>query len=718
MTHDRPTHSALAAGLLFVWMLIPCVVFGVSNGEVPIDSWMLEGKGIPCRGHAKGLGPNKAPENHPSQDLIDVLHYANYFMLNFATQDIQGAQLITFSPLQGAVTELVLDFVDEMSFTSAALNSSNYAPLPFVHANDRVTISLPFEGQATTDTITVILTFEGAPQPDGIYGFRFVEREDGKLVAANVSEPWSARSWWPCKDDPRDKATFGTSLYSPAGVTGVSNGVELSSGPVNPYLDDDEKTRLEDHLAVLLGDKTEYVAAYWQETHPISTYHFSVAASEYTRLDDIYIDAQGDTLQITNYIYPDLVPQAEIDFAPLSDMLAWCEDTFGAYPFPGEKYGHALFEWDGAMEHPTVATYSSHFVTGDNNFDSIVMHELAHQWFGNLVTCADWSHTWLNEGFATYAEGLWREHSVGGSSLKWFMYQRSIFTWWGGALVRDIRNDDPWYFFANMVYYKGAWLLHMLRREIGDTDFFEILRLYPHARGMSYGTATTDEFVRFCEVYLRRSMSTFFNQWLYRETYPELNVQWMNTGTGGASSIWLDINQIQPTDPYAGDEPFLFKIDVRLETAGGNVTHVVEVDRRHMFVTLDAPANVDNVVLDPDGWMLFTADVTTAVDPLASTTRVLRLRKPEPNPFTGRGIIAWTTPLSGGDELAVYDTRGRRLRDWKLSPAEPGQRSIAWDGRDRNGRRVSAGTYVYTVISRPTDGGAPLRETGKITLAR
>jgi len=269
-----------------------------------------------------------------------------------------------------------------------------------------------------------------------------------------------------------------------------------------------------------------------------------------------------------------------------------------------------------------------------------------------------------------------------------------------------------------MVYYKGAWLLHMLRREIGDTDFFEILRLYPHARGMSYGTATTDEFVRFCEVYLRRSMSTFFNQWLYRETYPELNVQWMNTGTGGASSIWLDINQIQPTDPYAGDEPFLFKIDVRLETAGGNVTHVVEVDRRHMFVTLDAPANVDNVVLDPDGWMLFTADVTTAVDPLASTTRVLRLRKPEPNPFTGRGIIAWTTPLSGGDELAVYDTRGRRLRDWKLSPAEPGQRSIAWDGRDRNGRRVSAGTYVYTVISRPTDGGAPLRETGKITLAR
>jgi aminopeptidase N len=699
-------------------MLIPGIVFGAPRDETPIDSWMLEGKGVPCLGHTKGLGPDKAPENHPSQDLIDILHYANYFMLNFATEDIQGAQLITFTPIHGEVTELVLDFVDEMSFTSASLYSAGYDPLPFDHSDDRVTISLPLGGQAAADTITVVLTFEGAPQPDGIYGFQFVEREDGKLVAASLSEPWSARSWWPCKDDPRDKATFDTSLYSPAGVTGVSNGVELASEPVNPYLGGDDKSRLEDHLAVMLGDRTEYVAAYWQETHPISTYHYSVAASEYVRLDDIYIDAQGDTLQLTNYVYPDLVPQAEIDFAPLPDMLAWCEDTFGAYPFPGEKYGHALFDWDGAMEHPTCATYSSLFLTGDNTYDTILMHELAHQWYGNLVTCADWSHTWLNEGFATYAEGLWREHSVGGSSLKWFMYQRSIFTWWSGPLVRDIHSDDPWYFFDNMVYYKGAWLLHMLRREIGDTDFFEILRRYPQQRGLTYNTVTTDDFVRLCESYLRRDMSTFFDQWLYRETYPELNVHWMKTGSGSAPGVWIDFNQIQPTDPYAGDAPFVFKIDVRLETAGGDVTHVVEVDRRHMFVTLDAPAEVENVVLDPGGWLLFTADLTTAVDPLAADSRVLRLRKPEPNPFTGRGVIAWTTPLSGGDELAVYDARGRRVRDWRLSPAEPGPRSIAWDGRDRNGHRMAAGTYVYTVVSRPAGGGAPLRETGKITLAR
>jgi len=719
MTHSRHIHSALVAGLLFAGMLIPCVVFGVPYGEEPIDSWMLEGKGVPCRSHAKGLGPDKAPEIHPSQELIDILHYANYFMLNFATENIQGAQLITFTPLVGGVTELVLDFVDDMSFTSAHLYSPDYESLPFVHAHDRVTISLsPEGGLVASDTLTVILTFEGAPQPDGIYGFQFVERDDGKLVAASLSEPWSARSWWPCKDDPRDKATFDTSLYSPAGVIGVSNGMELSLGPINPYLDDDGKSCLAGRLADLLGDRTEYVAAYWQETHPISTYHFSVAASEYARLDDIYISAQGDTLQLTNFVYPDLVPQAEIDFAPLPDMLAWCEDTFGPYPFPGEKYGHTLFDWNGAMEHPTAVTYSSLFLTGDNFFDTILMHELAHHWFGNLVTCADWSHIWLHEGFATYAEGLWREHRLSENHLRWFMHQRSNFTWWSGPLVRDIQSNDPWYFFDNMVYYKGAWLLHMLRREIGDTDFFDILRLFPYEQSVAYKTATTDDFVRFCEIYLQRRMSTFFDQWLYRETYPELIVWWMKTGTEGAPSVRLDINQIQPTDPYAGDAPFVFKIDIRLETADGHVTHVVEVDRRNISVTLDAPTEVDNVVLDPDGWLLFTAEVTTAVDPIASESRVLRLRKPEPNPFTGRGVIAWTTPLSGGDELAVYDARGRRVRDWQLSPAEPGPRSIAWDGRDRNGHRVAAGTYVYTVVSRPAGGGAPLRETGKITLTR
>ncbi len=717
MTYYLRTATALAIGLMCAWGLFPDTVFGAPRSLDTPDSWMFEGKGTAQRHPFKIFDPDKTPTTHPSQDKFDILHYANYFVLDFDNSALRGTQLIAIMPLSSDVTEIVLDFVDEMTFTSAALLTPDYELLAFTHDEDHVTITLPYAASAM-DTISLLTTFEGVPQPDGIYGFQFNERDNGQIVAASLSEPWSARTWWPCKDDPNDKTTYGTSIYVPEGTTGISNGAELDSPPENPYQHDDTKSIVDDTLASMLSDMTEHVPMYWQENHPISTYHFAVTASEYERLDDIYVDADGDTLQITNFVYPDLVPMAEIDFAPIPQMLAWCEDTFGPYPFPDEKYGHVLFDWQGAMEHPTAVTYSSQFMTGNNQYNTIIVHEMSHQWFGNLVTCADWSHIWLHEGFATYTEGLWREHTLGAGSLKWFMYARSIFTWWSGPLVRHTTSDNPWYYFDTLIYHKGAWVLHMLRREIGDRDFFEILRLYTQERSLAYGTATTTDFVRFCEVYVRHSLSTFFDQWLYRETYPELDVRWANNGSETESSVWIEIDQTQPNDPFAGDAPFVFDLDIRLETPAGDLNRVIKVDRRHVIVTLDAPAHVENIVLDPSGWMLYTADIVTAVEPFAPETRVLLLRDPEPNPFSGRGVIAWTTPLGGGDELAVYDTRGRRMRKWSLSPAEPGSRSVAWDGRDHDGRRLAAGTYVYTVISRPTDGGAPLRSSGKITLAR
>jgi aminopeptidase N len=702
--------------LICIWLLIPGQLLAVSGDDAGPDAWLFEGKLRPHDLPQAPGGFDRAPATHPLQDMIDVLHYANFLLLDFNSQSLSGVTFVTFAPVDDGVNELVLDYADDMSLTRSALIAPEYTDLSYVHDDDRVHATLP-ASYGVGDTLTAMVVFNGAPQPDGIYGFQFTEREDGALVAASLSEPWSARSWWPCKDDPRDKATFDLILYVPEGITGVSNGAELSQFNPHPYLTPRAAAAALAELPATFADKS-FSISYWYEAQPISTYHFSIAASEYARLDDVYITAAGDDLPIVNYVYPDLVDEAEIDFAPLNDMLAWCEEMFGPYPFPGEKYGHALFDWDGAIEHPTATTYSSQFLTGDNYFDSIVMHELAHQWFGNQVTCEDWTHIWLNEGFATYAEGLWREHKYGPRSLYWFMYQRSFFTWWNGPLVRDPDHGDPWYYFDNIVYHKGAWLLHMLRKEVGDQDFFHILRNFAHEPDLTYGVANSQDFVDYCERQTGQELSAFFDQWLYRETYPELDVSWYNLEFGGTPYLFLEIDQVQPVDPTCGDDPFEIKMDIRMETLAGDVTTTIGIARRSQVIRLSPPGPVTNVVLDPDGWLLHSANVVTAVDQPLDEPLVVELREPAPNPFTGRGVIAWTASRPTSDELAIYDVRGRRVRGWRLSPAGAGARSIAWDGSDEDGRRMSAGTYFYTVTSRPDDGGPPLRRTGKITLAR
>ena len=712
MTPRSPTSLALALLVLSAGFLA-AVALAVP-APVP-ETWSLEGKSQARPKTDAGRSDGKAPTIHPLQELVDILHYTNYVLLEHETGFIGTTTLVTFKRLDPDLEKLVLDFSSDMTCTSVAGLEPYYDPLPFVHEDDLLTITLDGE-TASQATPTLLVTTEGTPEPDGLYGLQFNERADGGIVAASLSEPWSARSWWPCKDEPSDKATFDVSLYVPAGMTGVSNGIELDAPATHPYLGSEAQTTAETIVAEQIGERTEHDATHWHEPLPISSYLFSVTAADYVRLESVYVDADGDSLPLVQYVYPELVEEAVIDFAPVPDMLAWCEKTFGPYPFPGQKYAHALFDWDGAMEHPTAVTYSSIFLTGDNYYDTIILHEMAHHWFGDLVSCEDWTHTWLNEGFATYAEGLWKQHVQGGNALKWFMSARRDFSWYNGPLVRDPDVAYASYYFSGIVYNKGAWLLHMLRTEIGDETFFEILRDYPNDRHVAYGTADSDFFAHFCSRKTGRDLGWFFDQWLYRETCPELSVTWTNVGDELSPMVWVRIEQTQPTDPYAGDDPFIFDLDLRFLTDEGDYEVTVRVDERIQYFHIDTPAAAEGLTVDPDLLVLKTCDVTTDVEP--ASTRMLMLRAPAPNPFAGRSVIAWTTPLGGGDALTIYDARGRRVRDWHLAGGKAGERRVVWDGLDGDGRRVASGTYVYTVISRPADGGAPLRSAGKVSFTR
>jgi len=704
-------------GVLFV---VACVLLSIGRPVVVpcadrpalVDGWTCEGKPLADL-YAARLA-DKMPTPAPGQEDFDVVHYDLRMQVSLDQASVLGLLYVTVTPLVPGFSEIVLDYLDDMEIATVGWFDPGFVFLPWEHSNDLLRFSFPREF-APGDTMTAMIVFSGQPHPDGIFGFQITPREDGQPVAASLSEPWSARSWWPCKDDPRDKATCTVSLTVPRGTTAVSQGIQLADQPVNPYLGaraDEQASRW------LPADKDSSFETFcWDEPLPISTYLLSVAVTDYVELDDIYVGITGDTLQIRHFVYPWLVETAREDFSRLNDMLAFCERKFGPYPFPDQKYGMALFEWDGAMEHPTATTYSSSFLTGDHWFDSVILHELSHQWFGDKITPTDWTQIWLNEGFATYAEALWQEHENGPTALKWFMAARSSTTWWNDPLVRSPDEDDPWYYFKNMVYYKGAWVLHMLRHLVGDQTFFTILHDYAQSSALAYRNADSDDFIDICEKIYGKGLDWFFHQWLYRSTNPRLEVTWSNAGEPGRWELVLQIRQVQPADPVDGDDPFLLPIDLLLHTTAGDTLVKIMNDELDQTFRIRTGAQVLDLTLDPDGWLLFDAEITASTAIVAAPTG-LSLMPPLPNPFAGRGLIRWRAPSQVvADRLRIYDARGRLVRTFPWRSTAGGTRSLLWDGTDDAGRPCPTGTYLYAVTARGADG-RPVRVTGKLTLAR
>ncbi len=732
----RAGAPALAAATLLLAVAAPEPAARAHTAPpLPPDAAILEGK---ARAHALARGADKMPAVDPRQELVDILHYTNELIIDVPAQSLWGLTWITFTGAGAGADELVLDFLDGAAVLGVLENGSYATPLSYTHAAERLIVALPRHvGPGQLATVTVL--HGGRPAPYGFLGFAFAQQPGGAPVAASLSEPWSARSWWPCKDEPRDKATMAAVVHAPQGLTVVSNGRLLQPAEAARLLPPplaaaaaaglpSEPLRTASGAPVAPGAAAKegaegdraYATHIWYEQHPISTYHFSLAVSQYVELTGLYAGPL-DTVAIRHYVYPGMVLAAAIDFAVLPEMMEFCVDRFGPYPYAGEKYGMAIFEWNGAMEHPTATSWGRTLVTGTGWHETIVMHELAHQWFGNLITCADWTHTWLNEGFATYVEALWAEFRRGPNALKWFMAARGNFEGWSGPLLRAPDNPDPWYYFDGMVYYKGAWVLHMLRRWLGDDIFWETLREYAQAPELRHGTATTGDFIRICERVSGQELGWFFDQWLRREVCPVLSLNW-GMVNGGDPVLRLAVHQVQPADPVYGDDAFRIPIELRLTGPGFNLrTSVLMTERQQTFL-LPTPGPVTGLVVDPDRWLMHRVQTLT---PVGESPPAARLLPPAPNPFNARALLAWECERASRDALEVYDARGRRVAAWSWAERPAGRRELAWDGRDAGGRECPSGVYFYAVECRfdgaaggsPPDGPA-LRLNGRITLAR
>jgi len=328
-------------------------------------------------------------------------------------------------------------------------------------------------------------------------------------------------------------------------------------------------------------------------------------------------------------------------------MLRIYSDNFGLYPFVSEKYGHSEFGWGGGMEHQTMTSLGG-FSEG------LVAHELAHMWFGDMITCANWSNIWMNEGFATYCTGVYYEDKYGASAYWTYMNSQMANARYavGSIYVRDTSNVGL-LFDGSLVYSKGATVLHMLRHVLGDSVFFRSLKAYANDPRYRFGTATTEDFKEVCETVSGTQLDYFFDEWIYGERYPRYVCRWRAQPGSSGYDVTLGVSQTTGTTNPAF---FTMPIDCQLAAPGWDTTVVLfnsSNDQQFILTTSHKP---ETVQLDPQNWILRDASSIALDKPFITITPSTTVFFDTVNINTARRDTTFLVSNSGGAPDSIYVT--------------------------------------------------------------
>lgn len=524
------------------------------------------------------------------------------------------------------------------------------------------------------DTFDVVVDYEGSPGNDGFGGFFF----SGDYVytigqGLNSEPPSMLRYWVPSHDVPNDKATLDMYLTVPSALEAFSNGTLITK-----------------------QISTSVSTFHWREDHPIAPYLFAIAAGNYTTFDMPYLSVSGDSLLLQGIVYPNHLQIAQRDFQHLPQMMAFFEQTFLPYPF--SRYSMVEADNRGAMEHQTMTTYSTQLLTGDNRYDYIVAHELAHHWWGDLVTCGDWKDIWLNEGFATYCEALYFEWLNGRDYLPHYMNALAE-TYFSEVSRRGhFSIYNPSYKWGGTIYQKGAWVLHMLRSNLGDEIFFKTLKTY--ARQFSYGNALTSDFINVAEKKSGKDLQQFFQQWIYQPGYPDLDIAWhREKHSDGSYIVFVSIEQKQ-----WNQFKFEIPLEISLLTADNAILDTLFVLHERDQFTFALQQKPIELLIDPNNWLLKKFDIIETPDEPGFPTNSFVLAQNYPNPFHRyeNTRIVYQAPITGAPHpvsIRVYNILGQEVKTLLDQMTLSGIHTVFWDGTDALDRPLPAGLYFLRLFT-------------------
>jgi aminopeptidase N len=533
---------------------------------------------------------------------------------------IAGSVRVLAEVSAGQLETFVLELKDNMSVDSVLLEGQI---LPFEHVNDEVQIRLPAPAPQG-DWLDITVYYHGEPEASGFFsGFQIGTTPFDKPVLWTLSEPVNARQWWPVKQVLEDKAdSVHVFITTPSLFMAASNGLLTQ-------------------VVELPEDWRRYE---WKSYYPIAYYLISLAVSEYAEYNFMApLSDPDEQVLVQNFIYddPSYLQNQKENIERTIGFMQLFSTLYGDYPFATEKYGHATAPMGGGMEHQTMSTMAGFSM-------DLTSHELAHQWFGNNVTCATWSDIWINEGFATYSEYLAREFIYGRELADAWMQNahNSVMSAPGGSVyVPPVETTNVWRIFnGRLSYRKGAALLHMLRFEINnDPLFFQVLQVFQDQFRDS--VATGDDFMRVVEQVTGSSWQYFFSQWYYGEGFPIFSMEWWQDG----DQLMLRSRQNTSTsNPDFFRTSLVFHVHTPAETIQWRV--VQEHPDQAFSLTVDEP--VEFLEFDPDGWLLKQAAVMKLDEYPDVQVKVF------PNPFS-KGFTISSPFFTGSERFRITDLSGR-----------------------------------------------------------
>ncbi|MDH5187150.1 MAG: M1 family aminopeptidase, partial [candidate division WOR-3 bacterium] len=504
----------------------------------------------------------------------------------------------------------------------------------------------------------------------------FYQRGGGTLhnICYSITPPSDSRFWFACFDEPWDKAEQGCQIN----ITVPDSFIACANGVL-----DSTVTNSANHT------KTYF----WTHRFPISTYLMCFAASRYATFSHWFHYTVNDSMEVKYFIWPEDSIAAVNSFALMIDMLEFFSqpEIFGSYPFITEKYGMVAvypFVW-GGMEHQTMVTIHRNWVRYGS--ESGISHELAHMWWGDMVTCLDWPNVWLNEGFGTYSDALYHEYRHGLSSFINLMNQRAQYYFNEDQRTRfPVYNPPPESLYAyGTIYCKGSWILHMLRYLAGDTTstpgiFFQALRAYGDS--FRFGNAHTEDYKRINEAFTGLDLSDFFSEWIYQAGYPNYRVGWYCQPVDDNWQLVLDITQNN-----GANAPSIFHMPVQIlaHLTGQDSLLTILIDSSPQHNTFVFSEQVNSITFDPNSWVLKKATVVNSLEELAQT----EIRKGitvSPNPFQNYVVFQ----INGQDirKIKVFDVSGKLVRSFSI-PTNDKSPTMVWDGKDQYGKKLSGGIY-------------------------
>lgn len=592
----------------------------------------IERKGLIAK-EMKSFAAKMAAGNiNPNTLNYDLQYQRMDVTINPSVYNISGSVTSHFKPNQ-AMSSIYFDLNNQMPVSQVVYHGQNLGFQQLTTKELKINFASSLAANVL-DSLTVY--YSGAPSTANNSFFNGTQ--GGTAVLSTLNEPYGAQDWFPTKQSLNDKIErFDIKVTSPSQYNVASNGKLMSE--------------------TLLGNGQK--RTFWRTQYPTAAYLIALSITDFVKLNDTM---GNPPFPFVNYVFPSTAANStsmsNIEWT--KTMMNTFETYFGPYPFRNEKYGHMEFQAGGGMEHQTMTSMGS-WGRG------LIAHELAHQWFGDKVTCGAWNDIWLNEGFATFGEHLANEKLLMSNTefLNYLLTQKNYITGSpeGSVYVADSDLVNTGTIFnGRLSYSKGGYVLRMLKWILGDPAFYQALQQYHSRPALAYNYVKTQDFNASLLQSTGQDFTGFFNDWIYGEGYPVYDIRWKQTG----NTLTFRASQTQ-SDPSVSF--FEMPLPIKVNGTGGQVAYfALNNTTNNQYFVQSVAFPVASVEFNYE-YQILERNSTVAMDNTLSASEVGKeafalYPNPAKNELYLKGIDKPT-------DFIIYFTDGKLVKKGTFQPEKP-----------------------------------------------